>query len=146
MKQAGSWEMSSFTQTATTIEAIDLAFATLRKLHAGAIDSAALASGKAYVQGQFPLSFETSSQWAYQLGNLEFYGLDRELRRRLRGGARRRVGDDARTVIDAVFPKDDQVVMVVIGQAEKLREGLRKYGPLTEMKLSDPVFEPARSN
>ena len=146
MKHGGSWEMSSYTQTATTIEAIDLAFATLRKLHAGAIDAAALASGKAYVQGQFPLSFETASQWAYQLGNLEFYGLDREYVDGYAAALGAVSETSARTVIDAVFPKDDQVVMVVIGQAEKLREGLRKYGPLTEMKLSDPVFEPARSN
>jgi zinc protease len=30
--------------------------------------------------------------------------------------------------------------MVVIGNASVIREGLRKYGPITEMKLSDPVF------
>ena len=29
------------------------------------------------MQGQYPLALETSSQWAYQLASLEFYGLDR---------------------------------------------------------------------
>jgi len=29
---------------------------------------------------------------------------------------------------------------VVIGNASVIREGLRKYGPIAEMKLSDPTF------
>ena len=142
MKHAGSWEMSSFTQTATTIEAIDLAFETLTKLHAGSVDPALLASGKTYVQGQFPLAFETSSQWAYQLGNLEFYDLDRDYIDGYAAALEAVSGETATDVVRGVFPKSDEVVMVVIGQAEKIREGLRKYGPITEMKLSDPVFSP----
>ena len=34
---------------------------------------------------------------------------------------------------------------MVIGNAGAIREGLRKYGPITEMKLADPTFAPARS-
>jgi hypothetical protein len=33
--------------------------------------------------------------------------------------------------------------LVVIGKASAIREGLKKYGPITEMKLSDPVFATA---
>ncbi|MGH8178135.1 MAG: M16 family metallopeptidase [Steroidobacter sp.] len=142
MKHGGHWEMTSFTQTSTTIDAIDLAFETLEKLHSGAIDPALLASGKSYVQGQFPLALETSSQWAYQLGNLEFYGLDRSYIDGYGAALESVQGEDTKKVIASVFPTSKEVVMVVIGNAAAIREGLRKYGPITEMKLSDPVFEP----
>jgi zinc protease len=140
MKYTGHWEMSSFTQTATTTQAIDLAFETLDKLHAASIDPAMLTSGRTYVHGQFPLAFETSAQWAYQLGNLELYGLDRSYIDDYAAALDAVSGDDAKKVIAEVFPRSTEMAMVVIGNAAAIRDGLRKYGPITEMKLSDPVF------
>ncbi|HMN44308.1 MAG TPA: pitrilysin family protein [Povalibacter sp.] len=138
--QPGSWALSSFTQTATTLEAIDLAFAVLDRLHSQPLDAALLASGKAYVQGQFPLAYETADQWAAALADLEFYTLDRSY---IDGyaAALGAVSDaDAQKMIRERFPASDDVTLVVIGQAAAIRDGLRKYGPVTEMKLSDPVF------
>lgn len=137
---SGHWEMSSFTQTATTIEAIDLALATLDQLHTGALGEPALESGKSYVQGQFPLGLETSAQWAYQLANLELYGLDRSYIDSYAAALGTVSLADAKKVTDEVFPQSRQLVLVVIGKAAEIRDGLRKYGPITEMKLSDPVF------
>lgn len=142
LKHGGSWEMGSFTKTETTTEAIDLTFATLDKLHAGAIEAAMLTSGKTYVLGQFPLAFETAAQWAYQLGNLEFYGLDRSYIDGYAASLASVSDESARKVVAEVFPRSDEVMLVVIGQADRIREGLRKYGAVTEMKLSDPVFAP----
>jgi zinc protease len=139
--ESGHWAMASFTQTAKTIEAIDLAFATLDQLHTGAIDEPTLASGKSYVQGQFPLALETAGQWAYQLGNLELYGLDRSYIDNYSSDLGAVTLGHAKKVVDEVFPASKQLVLVVIGNASAIREGLRKYGPLTEMKLSDPVFQ-----
>lgn len=142
LADGGSWEMASFTRTEKTIEAIDLAFATLDRLHQGALDEAQLASGKSYVLGQYPLAFETASQWAYQLATLELYGLDRSYIDNY-GAALSAVSiDDAKRVVDAVIPASGEVVLVVIGKADAIRDDLRKYGPLTEMKLSDPDFRP----
>jgi predicted Zn-dependent peptidase len=140
LADAGSWHMGSFTRTEKTVEAIDLAFATLDKLHAGTLDETQLASGKSYVLGQFPLGLETASQWAYQLATLEFYGLDRSY---IDGYAEALAGvslDDTKRVIGEVIPTSEEVVLVVIGKADAIREGLRKYGPLTEVKLSDLEF------
>jgi hypothetical protein len=49
--------------------------------------------------------------------------------------------DDAKRVISEVVPASDRVVLVVIGKAAAIRDGLRKYGPIVEMKLSDPQFQ-----
>jgi zinc protease len=142
LAQTGHWAMSSFTKTETTIEAIDLALATLRQLHDSGIDPTMLESGKSYVQGQFPLALETSGQWAAQLATLEFYGLDRGYIDDYSAQLRAVTPADAKKVIDEVFPPGTSLTMVVVGNASAIREGLRKYGPITEMKLADPTFEP----
>jgi zinc protease len=141
MAEGGSWELGSFTRTEKTIEAIDLAFATLDKLHSGSIDAAQLESAKSYVLGQYPLGLETGSQWAYQLATLEFYGLDRSYIDDYGNKLAAVSLGDAKRVINEVIPTSQQLVLVVIGKADAIRDGLRKYGPLTEAKLSDPEFQ-----
>ncbi|HEY5760574.1 MAG TPA: pitrilysin family protein [Steroidobacter sp.] len=141
MAEGGSWELGSFTRTEKTIEAIDLAFATLDKLHSGSIDQAQLESAKSYVLGQYPLGLETGSQWAYQLATLEFYGLDRSYIDDYGNKLAAVSLDDAKRVVNEVIPTSQQLVLVVIGKADAIRDGLRKYGPLTEVKLSDPEFQ-----
>ena len=92
--------------------------------------------------GQFPTQLETSPQWARQLGELEFYGLGREYVDGY-GPALAAVtlADVARISAD-VYPAAEDLAFVFIGDAAVIREGIRKYGPLTEMKLTDPTFAP----
>ncbi|HKR34689.1 MAG TPA: pitrilysin family protein [Steroidobacteraceae bacterium] len=143
--QPGHWALTSFTQTETTIQALDLALATLDKLHASGLDAKALDSGKSYVQGQFPLALETSAQWASQLATLEFYGLSRSYIDDYSAALAGVSATDAKRVIDEVLPSSSQLAIVVVGNAGALRDGLRKYGPVTEMKLADPSFAPVRT-
>jgi len=140
--QTGHWALASFTQTETTIQALDLALATLDKLHESGLDPTMVDSGKSYVQGQFPLALETAAQWAAQLATLEFYGLDRRYVDDYSAQLGAVTPADAKKVIDEVFPPSTALSIVVVGNASAIREGLRKYGPITEMKLADPTFEP----
>jgi zinc protease len=142
LSQPGSWQMSSFTQTDTTVEAIDLALTVLDRLHRETIDPAVLESGKTYVQGQFPLALETADQWARALADLAFYGLDRSYIDGYGAALAKVSADDARRIIRDNFPSSDDLTLVVVGKAAAIRDGLRKYGPVTEMKLSDPTFAP----
>lgn len=141
--RSGSWQISSFTRTETTIEAIDLALTVLDRLRErNAVDAAMIDSGKSYVLGQFPLGFETAAQWSYQLASLELYGLDRRHIEDYGPALQTVTLSDANQVVDKVLPKSGEVVLVVIGKAEAIRKGLAKYGPVTEMKLADPAFAP----
>jgi len=45
---------------------------------------------------------------------------------------------EARTV----FPDSKDLAIVAIGDASKIRDWMKAYGPLTEMKLTDPRFSP----
>ena len=42
--------------------------------------------------------------------------------------------------IERDFPKSGDLAMVVIGDGSEIREAARKYGPVTEMKITDPTF------
>lgn len=143
LSEPGAWAMSSFTRTETTIEAIDLALNVLDKLHAAALDPAMLDSGKSYVRGQFPLALETSDQWADTLADLEFYRLDRSYIDGYDAALAAVTAADAQKMIREAIPTSSDLTLVVIGQAATLRDDLRKYGPVTEMKLSDATFSAA---
>jgi len=41
-----------------------------------------------------------------------------------------------------VFPASKNLVIVAIGDAAKIRTVMQGYGPVTEMKLTDPRFSP----
>jgi len=48
-----------------------------------------------------------------------------------------------RGTIEQSFPQPEKLALVLIGDAAKIRDAVRKYGPVTEMKISDPRFTPA---
>ncbi len=140
----GEFAIRSFTQTDNTGKALDLALETLENLKRGALEPAMLESSRAYVLGQYPLQLETAAHWAATLADLEFYKLGKDYIEGY-GPALAKVdlAETAAVTADA-FPRPTALVIVLIGDAAKIRETAKKYGPVTEMKLSDPVFAPAK--
>lgn len=142
LSMGGAWVMSSFTRTETTIEAIDLALATLNTLHQGDLPVEQLQSGQRYVLGQFPLGLETAAQWAGQLASLAFYDLPDSYIQGYGAALQAVTPAQARQAITAAVPPANRLTLVVIGKADAIRKELAKYGPVTEMKLADPSFQP----
>ena len=139
---AGPFAIRSFTQTDTTGQALDLTLETLEKLKHEPLPPEMLESARAYVLGQFPLQFETAAHWAAALSDLEFYGLGKDYIEDY-GPALAKVDPaEAAAVTADAFPRPTDLVIVLIGDAAKIREIAARYGPVTEMKLSDPVFTP----
>jgi zinc protease len=140
--QPGAFAIASYTQTESTVQAIDLALTTLERLRRDALDTDTLASARSYMLGQFPPTLETNGQLAARLADLAFYGLGPE---DVDGFAQRVAAVDAdtvRKVIDQAFPSGENLAIVLIGDAAKIREQAQKYGPVTEMKITDPRFAP----
>jgi predicted Zn-dependent peptidase len=142
----GAFQINSYTETSKTVEAIDLALATLDRLQTHGIDADALASAKSYLLGQFPTSIETNGQLANRLADIVFFGLDRgdvdEYATRIR-----QVDPDAvKATIARDFAQSADLVMVVVGDAAEIRAAVAKYGPVTEMKITDPSFTPPEGN
>ena len=51
------------------------------------------------------------------------------------------LAETAAVTADA-FPRPTDLVIVLIGDAEKIRADVAKYGPVTEMKIGQPDFSP----
>lgn len=141
LAQPGAAAFSSFTRTDATVQALDLAFDTVDRLHAEGIDTAMEGSAKRYVLGQFAPDYETAEQLAGALATLCVYGLGRDA---VDGyGAR----IDAATAAEiaaarSVFASRDDSLLVVIGDAAKIGDAIGKYGTVTKIALADPGFGP----
>ncbi len=139
----GEFAIRSFTQTDNTAQAIDLTLQTLEQLKHGDLAPEMLESSRAYILGQFPLALETAADWATTLADLEFYGLSKDyIEGYAPALAKVDLAETAAVIADA-FPRPTNLVFVLVGDAAKIREVAAKYGPVTEMKLSDPDFAPA---
>lgn len=140
LSAAGSWNMYSFTQTASTVQAIDLALQTYQQLRSSGFNEASLRSGKNYILGQFPTAHETAAQWADTLTELEFYRLPRSEIDTYADRLNAVSGEQINTVISQALPVPDNLLMVLIGNAAAIREQVAKYGAVTELSLSAPSF------
>ena len=140
-RQPGASTISSFTKTETTRAAIDLAIATLDRLHKDGLDAATIDSAKRYVAGQFAPALETAPQLASQLVDMALYGDSRDV---IDGYLGRIAAATPEQIAAArgVFPHSRDLAIVAIGDAAKIRDTMQAYGPLTEMKLTDPRFSP----
>ena len=142
LSAAGSWNMYSFTQTAHTVQAIDLALDTYRELSTKGFDDAGVSSGKNYILGQFPTKHETAAQWADTLADLEFYRLPRSEIDAYADRLNSLTREQLKTVIDQALPAPDDLLLVLVGNAAAIRDQVAKYGPIVEMPLSAPGFRP----
>jgi len=140
--QPGSFHIASYTETSKTAQAIDMTLDTLARLHKDGLDADQLKSSQSYMLGQFPPSIETNGQIAARLADMSFFGLGPE---DVNDYAQRVSRVDAaavRSTIEQAFPQPDNLALVLIGDAASIRDAVRKYGPVTEMKISDPRFTP----
>jgi predicted Zn-dependent peptidase len=138
--QPGSIAITSFTPTETTVEAIDMALSVLGRLHENGVDEDTIVSARNYILGQFPTSLETAAQVGSQLAALEAFGLDVSYINDYGAALMSASTEAVATVIDAVFPAADDLVFVLLGDAELIRDQVSKYGPLAEMPITEPHF------
>jgi predicted Zn-dependent peptidase len=140
---AGEFAIRSFAQTQDTGKALDLALNTLKQLKDGAVTAEMLDSARAYLLGQYPLDFETAMDWTMALGEIELYGLGARYIEDYSSQLQKVTLPQIHSVIDTAFPSADNVAIVLIGDADALREHVRRYGPVTEMALTHPDFDGA---
>jgi len=140
--RAGSVAITSYTKIESTVEAIDLALSLLQKIHLEGFSDELIDSGKNYILGQYAPDFETAEQLAGQFAELEALGLDASFVNDYGDAVAAADGEAIRSVIGDVYPTLDNLVFVIIGDAELIRGEIAKYGPITEMAISEPRFAP----
>lgn len=134
--QSGSFTISSFTKTATTSEAIDLALKTYHRLWDKGIDEATLASAKAYVKGKFPPKFETSQDLSHLLGQMYSYNFDESYINTFEQQVNSLTLAKTQQLINQYFPKEN-LQTVIIGKASELKAIAAKYGELKQINIKD---------
>lgn len=140
--QPGAVFISSFTETSTTVAALDLAVSVLGQLRDNGLDTAMLSSARNYVMGQFPPRLETASQLATMFASLESWGLDESYINDYGAALAAATPESVAAVIEAVYPAADSLVFVILGDADRIREDVAQYGPVTELSISEPRFHP----
>jgi len=132
--------ISSFTETSTTVEAIDLALEVLETFRRSGLDDEMLQSARNYIMGQFPPRLETAPQIAAQFAMLEKYGLDASFIDNYGPDLEGASSASVAAVIEEVYPSAEDLSFILIGNAAEIREAIAKYGEVTVMSIDEPRF------
>ncbi|MBN1999089.1 insulinase family protein, partial [candidate division KSB1 bacterium] len=133
-RHSGTFVVRSFTQTKTTIEAIDVSLEILDRLHTKGIDEETLASAKNYIKGLYPLRYETAGQLADLLTDMFCYEFDESFINDFQKNVDGMDVEKANYIIGKYFPREN-LQFVLIGKADDLREQVGKYGKLWEKEI-----------
>ncbi|MGX9462737.1 M16 family metallopeptidase [Shewanella sp. A14] len=137
--QSGVFKISTFTQSSTTKEAIDLALKTYARLWEKGIDQATLDSAKAYVKGQFPPKYETSGQLAGLLSDMYLYGFNDDFINQFQAKVDGLTLVETQRLIKQYFPQQN-LQFVLIGNAEKIADIVVQYGEVTKVDITATGF------
>jgi len=140
--QPGYVAIASFTRTDATVEAVDMALGVLGQLRDNALDEVMIASAQNYIMGLFPPRLETSPQLAEIFATLEAAGLERSYVDAYGADIAAATPESVNAAVNDVYPRDDELVFVFVGDAELIRDVVTKYGPVTEMSITEPRFFP----
>jgi predicted Zn-dependent peptidase len=138
-RQAGSFAISTFTQTATTGQAVDLALKVYRRLLDEGPDAATLSSAKNYIKGQFPPRYETSGQLATLLAEMFLYNFDESFINTFNQKVDALSPERVKEVTRKYFPREN-LVFVLIGKADDIRDTVKRYGEITEKQIKEEGF------
>lgn len=135
----GALTISTFTATATTGQAVDLALEVLQTLREKGISPEQLASAKAYLKGTAPTSLmETSDQLANILAMFAIEGLNESEINDFFARIDAVSLADTKRVIDTYF-RADGLTFVLLGQKSAIEPAATKYSKdATEVSIDAP--------
>ena len=135
-KKNGVFYISSFTATENTKKALNLAIETYKKLFDDKLSNNDISSASAYIKGQFPPDYETSSQLADFLAEVAIFNISID---EVDGfyKAINSFPKETTNLVKKFFPNPDDLSIVVIGNAKAIRKDLKNFGKLVEVKLKN---------
>ncbi len=135
-KYPGEFTVSVATRADSCAQAIGATIEHLRKIREADVTAQELSEAKSFYAGYFPRQFETPEQVANQLSIVELYELEKDYLAKytdyLGAVTPQQVRGAAQRYIDP-----DNLLIVVVGNAEVLRDKLKVFGPVNELELSD---------
>ena len=143
--EAGSFSMSSYTKTESTQRALDLALDTYRAFRSSGLDERRFLATKQYIQGQYPPEIETADQIAGRFAELAYYALPREEVTGYMGRIAAVTPEAMKPAIARAFPPPEDLTMILIGNAAKIRTIARRYGTVSEAPITAPILSTVRT-
>jgi len=134
------FSIGSFTETPSTTQAVTIALETLDALKRENLGKRAIDSARSYILGQYPQGLETAADWATALAELDLYDLPDSTIDEFPDALRGVDAEQSRQVIAGAFPDSDDVDIVLIGDAAKIRTEAASFGTLSERSLAAPEY------
>ena len=138
--QPGFFQVSTFTKTETTADALGLALDVLRGLQEKPVPDAELDAAKTYITGAFPLEIETADGIASKVLEAMHFGFGREFLESYNDRISKvSAADVQRFAPGAHAPRD--MVAVLAGNAAAFTEALKKkYGAFEIIPAAEVDF------
>ncbi len=132
-KQAGEFVISTFSKTASTIETLEAIVGEIARLQTEPPNSKELENTISYFVGSYPATRETSQQVASELWSQRVLGLPDDYPQQLLSAVSSTTAEMCLKVAQKhVTP--EQLTIVVVGPARKLKEDLEKIAPVTVVR------------
>ncbi len=138
-KNTGTFIISSFTETSTTIDAIDMALEVLDSLQKNGVNEETLNSAKSYIKGQLPPDYETSGDLSSLLVKMFYYNISDSFINDFQKNVDNLTIEKANEIIKTYFPNEN-LQFVLVGKASELRDKVSKYGEVTVKQIKDDGF------
>lgn len=132
----GEFTVTTYTRNDSTSGAIEGIFQLLHNFVQNGATPEELKDAIAFYNGIFPRQFETLDQVTGQLTTVELYGLGKDYLPTYLDRIGKVTADDIRRVAQK-FIDPRNMLIVVVGKADEVREGLKKFGPVTELEIAD---------
>jgi zinc protease len=127
---AGTFNISTFSKTPSTADAVRAIIEEVRLLQSASVENKELADARSFLVGSFASQREQPEDTVNDLWLIEYCGLPTDyLQRSLAQVARTESDDIKRLATNEINP--DQLTIVVVGDAKKVKEDLAKIAPLT---------------
>jgi zinc protease len=131
---AGQFSMSTFSKTESTGETLRAVLDELERLRRDPPSATELRDTKSYFIGSFASERETPQQVAGELWTIQSYGLPDDYYERLLEKVSHTDADSCLHLVqETIDPK--QVIVVVVGLADRIQKDLEKIAPVTVVRL-----------
>jgi zinc protease len=134
---AGDFKIGTFSKAESTAEAVQAVLDEIERLRAEQPSDEELEDSQSYILGSFVRQRETPQQIASDLWLIESQQLGGDYLERLLAGVAETKKPDCTALAQSTI-EPDKLVIVVVGEAEKLKEDLEKIAPVTVVAAKDP--------
>ncbi len=127
---SGNFKINTFTKTDSTAETVKVALDEIRRLQDEVPTKMELGDSKSYFAGSFVRHRETPQQVARDLWLIESQKLGDDYLERLLAKIAQTTEEDCDNLVDETL-NPDKMIIVVVGDATKIKEPLEKIAPVT---------------